>query len=725
MRWRDGSAAFVALILALACAARADGQEMIGQEPAEQTTFGQHPVDARMFLANAAEDFSEDSSVDSAVDSSEDLTLLSQDTLLTQEPSLYRPMLALRYGWWAVTSQGDPTKVGEYQALRSSAFFDADILHSDGLSTTDLSISSLDNETTQVGLDYFGPRLHADIDFQRFLHRLDHDPLSNMGDLQSGEEIIREDLNVGEDYAIRIQDLKTSFRGKLGDHVKLRLNFRFLRKYGERQANSVQHCAPGIPQDFNAVLQNHCHVMSQRQRIDWKTVKFEPVIEANFGSFRAEYSRPMRIFDRNDQILTRPFGVHPAIEIDQNYAFVPESFTQSDRLKLGIDLAADTRFYARMQVGNTRNKFRQTHRKFHGFDLRLTNQSLDGVTLTGYATLNEQRNQSLPFLLPTEQAALAVPTATIPPYGIRRPINYARRTVGADSSWRPFRNDVTFKGLGFTLGVEQGVIERDNAEYVVQVPEQPPGPILDQKRTVYTSFHIGATHRWSPNLESFVRYKLRDTQDPLFAVNRYYGYTNTNRPTEENLTEVGGTFTLGAHFMATASVGFLDRHHHSEIADFEEDDYPMTFTMWYAPTPKWSLSAGYGSYSNWIDQNVTFPSDTPAAETGDTRRWSYGGRGDVLSVGGSYACNRYWTLSGGVQFVWSQNAIDPLTPWPDLPDYFDVVVNRARITGGVDWSPNDCISLYFRYLYEDYEDMSVDYNSGTTNMFLTGLSAVY
>ncbi len=222
-----------------------------------------------------------------------------------------------------------------------------------------------------------------------------------------------------------------------------------------------------------------------------------------------------------------------------------------------------------------------------------------------------------------------------------------------------------------------------------------------------------------------MRYRLRVTKDPLFAVNRYYGYTNTSLPTEENLVEVGGTWMLASNFLATVSVAFQDRHHHSEIADFEEDDYPMTFTLWWAPTPQWSMSAGYGIYSNWIDQDITFPSDTPGVSIGDTRRWSYGGRGRVLSAGGSYAWARRLTLIGGVQFVWARDTIDPLAPWPDLPGYFDVAVDRTRITGGFDWTLREQISAYFRYVYEDYQDNSVAINSGTAHMFLGGFSAVY
>ncbi|HYW79666.1 MAG TPA: hypothetical protein VE890_08820, partial [Thermoguttaceae bacterium] len=498
------------------------------------------------------------------------------------------PVFTLRFGWWGVDTDGDLTKVGEYQDLQSSPFFDVDTLHSDSIRTVDLSASGLDREGYQANMQYAGPWLRAGLDFQRYLHRLDHDPLTNMGELASGEEIIGEDLNVGDDYAIRVEDLKTSFKGKLTENIKLRLNFRFLRKSGERQANSVKHCAGAIPQGGGGAPTT-CHVLSQRQRIDWQTVRFEPVIEGRFGPIHAEYSRPMRAFTQSDQIVTQLFGIH--FPTQQPYALVPDGTTQVDRLKLGVDLPANTRFYGRLHSGDTRNEYRDTHRKFYGFDLRLTNQLWDRATLTGYATLNEQKNQNVPFFLPYEEELLAVQTALIPPYGIRHPIDYHRRTVGFDASWRPFQGDATLRGLSITAGAEQGMIDRSYAQYVVQEPEMEPGPVIDQRRTAYTSMHVGSTLRWSPKLETYIRYKLRANRDPLFAVNRYYGYTNTSLPEEESLLEIGGTWVPWTNFLATATVGFENRHNRSEVAQFEEDNYPMTFTLWYAPTSRWSLSA--------------------------------------------------------------------------------------------------------------------------------------
>jgi hypothetical protein len=231
--------------------------------------------------------------------------------------------------------------------------------------------------------------------------------------------------------------------------------------------------------------------------------------------------------------------------------------------------------------------------------------------------------------------------------------------------------------------------------------------------------------RFSPRLDTRVRYKIRSVQDPLFGVNRYEGTTNTSQPEDVHFVELGGTWSPLTNLVANATVGMENRAHDSEVADFDETSFPLTLTVWYAPTPAWSLSAGYGFYSNWIEQDILFPSDDPQAETWDRSRWDYGGRFRVLSLGAAYVWTPRITLSGGLQFVSASNAIEPLALWPDLPDYSAEIVDRTRVTAGVDWQLRDGISAYFRYRFEEYLDQSAAYNSGTAHMSLLGLSAVY
>ena len=130
-----------------------------------------------------------------------------------------------------------------------------------------------------------------------------------------------------------------------------------------------------------------------------------------------------------------------------------------------------------------------------------------------------------------------------------------------------------------------GRIERHFADYLVQIPEEPPGPEFDQDMTDFFAGNIGTSFRWSPSLDSFVRYRFRTTNDPLFAVDTDTGYTSTSLPDQEDLVEIGGTWTPADNFLASVTFGQDVRSHQSKIATFDEDNDPITCTVWYAPHP--------------------------------------------------------------------------------------------------------------------------------------------
>lgn len=652
---------------------------------------------------------------------------LSAAALLRTAPKArpYRSGLGFRLGGWGIGTQGVLTKVGEYQDLGSSPFWDFDRLLSNGARTLSLYGTGLDDTGNQAGLYLFDPKVSVRVDYRRFLHRLDHDPLTNM---TLSEEVVAEDLNVGDDYAIRVQNLKTYVKGKLTKNVKYRVNFWMLRKQGDRQAIGTQHCA-NFSQSGGQV--NRCHVLSQTQQVDWLTSQVEPVVQFRRGSLAVQYARPMRLFGQSDQVVKRSFGDFHVYNFGGEHAYgvVPENFTQTDRIKISRDLPLASHVYGSLYAGNTHNKNRDTNRRFYGYDVRLTNRFWNHWTVTGFARVNRQLNQFPPFLVDPEGAATSDTTATgrplfsaiIPQYGLRQPINYRRAAFGAEANWRPFQWTDLTRRLTVNFGFERGQIARQFADYHVQEP----ATVVDQDETPYTSYFLGTSKRWAPTFDTFVRYKGRLTENPLVGVNLYTGETNTSRPERLHRIEVGGSWMPADNLIATANLGIENRANNSSVAHFNQDGYPLTFTLWYAPSTRWSLSAGYAHFSDWIDQDIYFPSNTPGVDAYDRRTWNYGGTGQVANLGGSYAWSSNLSLSGSVQFVWARNAISPFEPWPDLPQYFDVIVDRTRVTGGVDWLIRDGISAYSRYVYDNYQDLSVAYNSGLAHMFLAGVSAVY
>jgi hypothetical protein len=636
-----------------------------------------------------------------------------------------------RFGWWAVDSDGSQQKTGEYQDLSSSPFWDFDTLRSDGTRTFDITASGLDNEATNARVNIFGPRGSAKVNFQRFPHRVDHDPLAGAprsGPLGPNDNVVVEDLNVGEDYAIRVQQLDARFQGHLTENIKVRLNVWEQRKFGERMANATAHC---FDVDPGPATNNVCHVLSQRQRIDWTTVEVQPVVEARFDDLTIEYSRTMRQFSQDDGTVDRqytrfaPFaGPGNTLGAPFDYAVVPENFTQIDRVKIGAFLTDCNELYANMYYGDTENMFRDTHRQFSGYDARLTNRSIDGVTLTAYGSLDEENNDFPPFLLPEEL------TASVNSQ-MRHPIDYSRARAGLRGSWQPFGASApdwsvseAWRTLQIVGGYEYCFLARDYAVYQTDLGT------FAQPDTTYNQIEFGPSIRWSPSFENYVRYRARFIENPLIGVREANGRLNTNQPEEVHSVDIGGTWTPSPVFMANAQISLVNSWNHSEFADFSEQNYPFYFTLWYAPTQRWSVSGGYGFYSNSIDQDITLGFRNDVAGQTETTRWNYNGEAHVLSLNGTYFLTRDVHLLAGYEWVSGTNVFSlPPSPaganWAQLPTFSDIDVDTQRWTAGVDWKCYRDMNVYFRYIFFDYNDVASGFDDGTAQMALAGADYIW
>jgi len=630
---------------------------------------------------------------------------------------------AYRLGWWGISSDGSPVKVGEFQDLASSPFWDVDGIWSNGSRTLDLTVSGLTAEANDAHAYYYGgPKLTVDFDYQRYLRHLDHAPLSGFdpatGTPGPTDKVVTEDLNVGEDYAIRVQQLDARFQGQLTNKLKWRIDLWGMRKAGERQANATAHCFNVNPPPANANYT--CHVLSQRQSIDWTTMEIKPVVEAQVGKAHVEYSRPMRVFGQNDQIVDRTytFDFSPVFGTEGppfDYALVPENYTQTDRLKLNVPINEANQLYANLYVGDTENKFRDTKRSYYGYDLRLTNRAVDDVTVTAYTKLDAQNNE-LPteFLTTPPFGVNAGPPDSFEPDSLRHPLEYNTVRAGLKGRWKSRSRN----WLSIASGYEYNELSRDYADY-----DTLSGPFT-QEDTQTHQINFGPTMRVSPNLDTFVRYKGRFINNPLIGVGESDGKFNTNLPEQVHGVEFGGTWSPRHNFMVTTLFGIENSWHDSQYANFDEDNYPILFTIWYAPTARLSLTTGYAYFSNWIDQDITIGfQDNPT----ETTRWNYEGYNNLFSFSANYAWTPCTQLVGGVEWDRGNNvfSVPPSTAganWSALPTFSDVLVETTRINVGFDYEFRPLTTTYFRYVYFDFNDLSANVDSGTTNMFLAGFS---
>jgi hypothetical protein len=650
------------------------------------------------------------------------------------QTSSYLPEISVGAGGWGTIPRGSVVKTGEWQDVFSSPFWDIDGLKTNGTRTFNFHSTGLDNETSSMAADIYGPNGRAVVDFERLIHRRDHIPLDNFGPIQySATGFVRkQDLNVGDDYAVRIDELKTNIQGDLTDHIKLRVDVFDLHRFGERQANAVAHCfaQTGLPG-------RSCHVLSQRQAIDWNTTEITPRIQGTWGPVTIEYSRPMTMFSANDQGVSRAYngssptllsGIFP-------YAIVPDDFTQVDQLRVGWDISPFTKFYYFGFVGRTEEYYRNTNRQFDGLDFRLTNSSLEGLNLAAVGKIYYQTGSRPSAFLP-EELQNTTPQAAAD--NIDNPEGFLRSTVGLEGRWRPGFNDDRFRFMTFTGGYQFDYLKRSNLIF-----EQAGGAFeFPQPNTVTNMFHLGVQQPWTPELGTYLRYKALFIHGPLYGFRADSGELNSNQPQQQHIIEFGETWTPNTKFGLFADQQLDVSWHQSDNPGlstnhirFDEQSYAFQTTFWYSVTKDLSLLASAAFFNNWLNQNIVLGTDyvEPGQPPGRlitpiTRPWQYGGVSDLVNFRVTYLAASNVRLTGGYEYVLGQDQIFNggfADLWPDLPNYSRVEVVTQRIFGGIDWSPRERMNLYFRYNYYAFKDHNAPYNNGTLHMFLFGSSVFF
>lgn len=702
------------------------------------------------------------------------------DPVLWTEPGRYSQW-DMRFGWWAFWQSGSPAKVGEYQDLDSSPFWDVDGFTTSGSQTVGITATGNDNETTTGSLYFYQPSISTVINYDRYLHRRDHDPLDNFADLDptlannpGGDDplVMRQDLNVGDDYAVRVQELKSSFKGIVSkDNLKVRLDVWALRKEGTRQANLTAMCynrsvtGAALPPDhlglngadLGTFTGARCHVLSQAQHIDWTTVEIKPVVEiCLFNRFHVEYSRPIRGFSADDEMVSRFYNVTGSLTYnpttsnnppdnlsnDQPYAtgVVPKNYTDMDQVKISGDLTENTKGYAFLMIGRTLNREIDMTRWFNNMDFRLTNTSLRDVTFTGYGRVFNEAEEMPDLgrvvaleLDPVRPGALVPYNNTRTPNflpTLEEPINYHKTTLGTKATWRPGGCGFDKPGLALVGGWEYGDLERRNAIFE---SETTPVITLDQSRTITHSIQVGPYYRWSPRLNTYIRYKFQNADQPLIGFKPLTGTFNTLLPEHDQIVEFGGDWFPSECLMLNATVGIENAGHNSPYADFSEQSYPMSFSAWYAVNPQLSLSAGYAVYSNFVAQDITV-GDNAATTTVPpvTGLWTYGANTQVVSLGSQYAMTECVRLTTGVEWVRGHNQItDSTLVFPgdvtvaNLGTFSEVLNEAIRVRMGIDWTVRPRVVVYGRYELYEFEDDAPAFQSGLAQGILGGVSALF
>jgi hypothetical protein len=164
----------------------------------------------------------------------------------------------------------------------------------------------------------------------RFLHRLDHDPLTNVDpDPEAQHEFPYVDSSPDDVYSLTRTEIinKTDLVIPSFPNLKIKSQVRYIHKNGMQQARTMDMCTV-------------CHVEAKTQGIDQKTMDFIIGAEFKAKSLTVSYSHLGRKFENDanpvTHVYTNPYGSFP-FSGEQEFAVIPDSEKRADTFKAKID----------------------------------------------------------------------------------------------------------------------------------------------------------------------------------------------------------------------------------------------------------------------------------------------------------------------------------------------------------------------------------------------------
>ncbi len=431
-------------------------------------------------------------------------------------------------------------------------------------------------------------------------------------------------------------------------------------------------------------------------------------------------------------------------------------------------------------VGDTADELNQTDRHYTGSDLRITNRSIDTLTVTGYGrTYAEQTNNQTtvlggitaghapfsPELYPGQEQfyqQITLPQLPTPaaPY-FQPPINRYREAVGINGRWRPFEDDCNWVRRNFAVvgGYEYGTEQYNQANYVVLGNSNPlsggtaNATTVSQPDTDKNTLFVGLEEKWTDCLQTYVRYKWIGTHYPFIGVTPRAEWleaaVNTALPTLENRVEIGATWTVNDTLMLNAEV-YLEMESGSvplslSNNSWNSSSFPYVLSAWWAPTTQWSFNAGFAQMNSLINQqmwqtamNAPFTGAAGINPTPSPIAGVFNNLSDVVNLGTRYAWTEKFSTCANFEYVYGENESSiPVAGGGgyNLGQYSLVQSKTFRVSVGADYILTPRVSTFARYNFYDFEDLAPTLTStagqtntnesGQTNMFLVGASAKY
>ena len=518
---------------------------------------------------------------------------------------------------------GEITRVGEYEAFpKAGATLNAQLWGQNGTLAYDLFANyGGDARDQQYGARLVGPRIKANFSFDRFLHRLDHDPLSYVGASIATFVVRADDWDPTAKYATTNGIWKADVDIAATKNIHFFASHRVQMQDGAHQVMATSHCA-------------NCHINAFTRKIDQTTQELAAGARVNAGRFTADYTFEHRTFQENAPGLTYTYdnAVHPqtladvflnrvsyddgngALPIDR----IPKFTKQTNTIRAAYALPGDGAISGNFTQSSSKNDTQGFGADYVGASGRVTFPLGKQALVKAYFRKYEIDVDSV-FVDVGEPAAPAGPAAGLTYAQAYPAIGTLDYTTESTAARTP--TEVALE-LSFRPSKHSSV----NVGYMY---EQVNRPEFMVEKTVTNRFKASAFLRPSKALSLRARFDQSNISDPFANLNgakpailqpgptpggvpfpglQYFQMYDartvdlSGMPTRTTLVEGAMTWSPGSRASLSAHYRYRTMKNDTLTgASWDHQLHMPGVDLWIAPSDRFVLSAGWGYQKDTLD----------------------------------------------------------------------------------------------------------------------------
>ncbi|NIM59063.1 MAG: hypothetical protein GTO16_09005 [Candidatus Aminicenantes bacterium] len=528
----------------------------------------------------------------------------------------------------------------------------------------------------------------------RLLHRLDHDPLTNVDpDPATQAEFPFLDSNPDDVYSTARTEIinKTDLVFPSFPNLKIISQVRYVHENGQQQARTLDMCTV-------------CHVEAKTQGIDQRTRDFIIGAELKTKGITVSYSHLGRTFENNASpvyhVYTNPYGYF-VFEGNQEFAHIPDSEKNADTIKAKIVPMKNASLFGSYTLANVKNKHNNGKADIKNFLSRFRAILAKGLNITLKFLDNKYENKLNPNFTFDSNILTA------------NHLSKDGYTIGADASYR-----IPKQKIHLRAGFDYNSLKREFS-YADAVEDEEKS-IMDKylKEMKTTTYRAGATYYPSSKIKGFLRYKRKDIENPLgvpiLAADNPVDPTSerfmSNLYTDINLLSTGVS-VMPANRLSVSANYFYNSSKNDTINSSQKRNN-VVLSLWYALSGKVSLTASYSYMDDKIVNSLIYGTEYEYAGERFAREdpdVPYNKKMNVFLVAFDFRPTDDFSIFFDISSTkgtadWDSSGIIPGVITSDLASFSDQDLVHYRISAGADYGFLKNVSVFGKWKYEEYKD---------------------